>query len=256
VWREIGNSRALAALSGEALDELIAQCVAETADRLLATLPSARIKASGSGDLQLDLWSESRRPQAWVRECRRATRLVRALCDLERQRAPFEVEATEAEALLTLAGASLRLRMDRLDRLESGGRAILDYKTGRRMPANWFAERPSHPQLLAYLAALGEDIQAMATVCVNAREVRFDGIAITAGLLPKVKGVPGSAQRHATDAWRECRREWQRVVDRLAADFLAGHATVDPKPGACDYCHAIGLCRIAETAPAADQDDE
>src|SRR2546430_5479418 len=48
--------------------------------------------------------------------------------------------------------------------LEGGGRAILDYKTGKRVSADWYGERPTHPQLLAYAEALGRDVVALATV--------------------------------------------------------------------------------------------
>src|SRR2546430_15087453 len=61
--------------------------------------------------------------------------------------------------------------------LEGGGRAILDYKTGKRVSADWYGERPTHPQLLAYAEALGRDVVALATVTVSAREVRFEGLA-------------------------------------------------------------------------------
>src|SRR5262249_22752946 len=140
-------------------------------------------------DAQGDLFGNPQYSPALTRECRRAERLIRTLCLLERERAPFRVENTELETSLTLMGAQLRVRIDRVDGLETGGRAILDYKSGRRTPADWYGERPSHPQLLAYLAALGDDVVAMATVNVTAREIRFDGIANTSELLPKVRGV-------------------------------------------------------------------
>src|SRR6185437_15858895 len=115
-------------------------------------------------------------------------------------RAPFRVRHTEYASRLRLAGQELRLRIDRLDALASGGTAILDYKSGRRIGGDWYGDRPSHPQLLAYLAAVGEGVVAMATVNVTAREVRFDGIAASEGLLPKVAGVRAS-EGQPQDAW-------------------------------------------------------
>ena len=142
------------------------------------------------------------------------------------------------------------MRIDRVDALETGGRAILDYKSGRRGTADWYGERPSHPQLLAYLAALGDDVVAMATVNVTAREVRFDGIANTPELLPKVKGVEGEFGTDPNDAWPTRRAKWVALVEQLAAAFVAGRAAVDPKPGACDYCHVASVCRISDRATA------
>jgi ATP-dependent helicase/nuclease subunit B len=225
LWRRLGDSHALSALSDTALDAAIHECVEEAASQFLHT-------------------------PAMSRECRRAKRLIRALCAVERERTPFSVESTELDSTLTLKDAHLRVRIDRVDTLESGGRAILDYKSGARTTADWYGERPSHPQLLAYLAALGDDVVAMATVNVTAREVRFDGIANSPGLLPRVKGVEAALGTDPNDAWPARRQEWLSRIEHLAADFLAGRAVVDPKPDACDYCHVASVCRIADRIEA------
>ena len=190
---------------------------------------------------------------ALARECRRTARLIAKLLEIERGRAPFRVRHTEYASRLRLAGQELRLRIDRLDALASGGVAILDYKSGRRVSPDWYGDRPSHPQLLAYLAAVGEDVVAMATVNVTAREVRYDGIAMSEALLPRVAGVkadPGQSQ----DAWQARVREWHGLVERLAAAFAAGQAVVDPKPHACDFCQAASVCRVGDSLIATDDE--
>lgn len=228
LWRQIRDSKSLAALSEGQLDLLIERSVNEAAAAVLGA-PAER-----------DL------PPVLSRECRRAARLIRALCVLEVTRDPFNVQDTEFERTLTLAGARLTLRIDRMDHLEGGGKVILDYKSGRRTPADWYGERPSHPQLLAYQAAIGNDVAGMATVNVTAREVRFDGIARSSRLLPKVKGVEGPGGEFTGDPWELRSIQWRARLEQLATAFVEGRATVDPKPGACDYCHAIGLCRISD----------
>ena len=205
-----------------------------------------------SADAQGDLFADPSRSPSLSREIRRTVRLIRTLCALERGRAAFRVESTELDSTLRLSGAQLRIRIDRVDALEAGGRAILDYKSGRRTTADWYGERPSHPQLLAYLAALGEDVIAMGTVNVTAREVRFDGIATVSELLPKLKGVEGPFGTAPDEAWPIRRSEWMSRIENLAAAFLAGRAAVDPKPGACDYCHVASVCRIADQQTTAD----
>ncbi len=227
LWERLGDSRALAGIAPPALEEMLAACIEEAA----ASLDDA----GGEGIA---------RP-ALARECRRIARLVRKLLDLERRRPPFRVRQTEYSSRLRLAGQELRLRIDRLDALESGGLAILDYKSGRRVSADWYGDRPSHPQLLAYLAAVGEEVVAMATVNVTAREVRFDGIAASESLLPKVSGVK-AAEGERGDAWQSRVREWRGLVERLAAAFAAGQAAVDPKPRACDFCHVASVCRVGD----------
>ena len=251
LWQRLRDSRGLESLSGHVLEATIHRCVEEAAGEILRGAPSQRTRPATTSDAQGDLFGNPQYSPSLSRECRRAERLIGALCVLERERAPFRVDNTEFESTFGLGGAQLRVRIDRVDALESGGRAILDYKSGRRTPADWYGERPSHPQLLAYLAALGDGVVAMATVNVTAREVRFDGIASSSDLLPKVKGVEAP---FGTDAWPLRRQEWLARVEQLAIAFLGGKAEVDPKPGACDYCHVSSICRIADRAPPSEND--
>ncbi|MEP7245101.1 MAG: PD-(D/E)XK nuclease family protein, partial [Gammaproteobacteria bacterium] len=225
LWSVLGGSEGLQARSKESLEALIGTCVEEAA---FATMGPAH---------------EAGRPAAERRECRRAARLIQALCELERTRPAFLVQEAEIERTLRLAGAQLRLRIDRLDALGTGGLAILDYKSGRPISGDWYSERPSHPQLLAYLAAVGDEVLAMATVTVTAREIRFDGVASDGNLLPKVRGVEGTSGEAGREAWELRRREWHARIEQLAADFLAGRAAVDPRPKACQYCHVVSVCR-------------
>jgi probable DNA repair protein len=231
-WTHLGNSLSLGALSEAAESELIERCVSDAAR---------------------DIWGDAQHPPPRVRERRRAARLMHSLCTLERERAPFTVTGTELERTLSLrlkgplstASARMKVRIDRIDRLESGGSAILDYKSGQSKSTDWYGERPSHPQLLAYLAAVEEEVVALATVNVTAREVRFEGIARSSKLLPKVKGVL-PPEGGDGDPWELRKREWLECIERLAAGFVGGNAAVDPKQGACDYCHAKSVCRIGD----------
>jgi ATP-dependent helicase/nuclease subunit B len=228
LWQELRDSATLAGHAEPTLDNLIERSVEQAADAILGQAP------------------DNLRSPLFVRECRRTIRLIKRLCVLELTRQPFRVQDTELEKTLTVSGAQMNVRIDRLDALESGGRAILDYKSGRRTTADWYGERPSHPQLLTYLAAVGGDVTAMATVNVTAREVRFDGIASSAQLLPKVRGVEPPAGNASGNAWEIRRAEWLACIERLADSFLSGRAVVDPKPGACDWCHAVSVCRVSD----------
>jgi ATP-dependent helicase/nuclease subunit B len=237
LWERLGDSRALIALAPQVLDEWVRSCV-----------EAAAVSLAAAGEDSVP------RP-ALARECRRTARLIRRLLEIERGRAPFRVRHTEYDSRLRVAGQELRLRIDRLDALESGGIAILDYKSGRRVSPDWYGDRPSHPQLLAYLAAVGEDVVAMATVNVTAREVRYDGIAASEELLPKVAGLKTAAGQSG-EAWQVRVREWHHLVERLAAAFAAGQALVDPKPGACDFCHVASVCRVGDSLIATDDEPE
>jgi hypothetical protein len=191
-------------------------------------------------DGQFDLFSVL--SPALTRECARARRLIGRLCELERARTAFTVEATEAMAELSLGGARVRMRLDRIDAV-AGGRVVLDYKSGRPLAPDWYGERPTYPQLLAYLAALGSEVVALATVNLTAREVRFTGVAASADVLPKVKAIPAVTGAALAD-WRAQQLRWEALIERLIRAFLGGDARVDPAPGVCDYCHLTDLCRI------------
>ncbi len=257
LWERLRDSQALHALDERALDVLIAECVAQAARTLQLAPRGVRRRARRAADGQFDLFTVL--SPALERECRRAQRLIRRLCELELTRAPFTVEATEQPTELALGGGRLRMRLDRVDAI-AGGRAVLDYKSGRPASPDWFSERPAHPQLLAYLAALGSDVVALAMVNLTAREVRFTGVAAAGDLLPKVKALPGAAGGGAAD-WSAQQRSWEALLERLIHAFLAGDARVDPAPGACDYCHVTDICRIGanespETPAHADEADE
>jgi ATP-dependent helicase/nuclease subunit B len=247
LWGRLRDWQSLRALSARALDELIAQSVREAALALVARAPGARRRRPAVPG-QTDLFAAM--PGTLARECRRAGRLIRKLCELDLGRSPFRVQSTEHKTQLVLAGATVEMRIDRVDVLAAGARAVLDYKTGTHASARWYDPRPTYPQLLAYLLALGEDVAALATVWVNPRALRFDGVARDAGLLPGVRAVHALAGAAAADAWQAQRQAWRGVLERLVLAFIAGDATVDPKAGACRNCHVINICRIAEREDA------
>jgi ATP-dependent helicase/nuclease subunit B len=243
LWDRLGDSQALKALSAQAQRELIEECVTRAAQETLAPRPPGRRRRAAPAG-QLDMFARPTTP-AVARECRRAVRLIGMLCELERTRQPFRVESLEQLRELRLAGATLQIRMDRVDVLEAGGHVLLDYKTGQTPSADWYGERPTYPQLLTYLTALGEQVAALATVNLNARAARFSGVARAAGLLPDVRAVK-APDGVSADAWLGQQRSWRALIERLIGDFLQGWAAVDPRPGACAFCHVVNICRIAE----------
>ena len=234
LWTTLKDSRTLHAHSHDELGALIARSVADAAHELWgATLSRAQ-----------------------ARESARARQLLSVVCELERTRAPFSVRDIELASAVLLAGARLDLRIDRVDALASGGLAILDYKSGTHKTMDWYGERLSHPQLLAYLVALDEDVRAVATVNVAARDVGFHGIAAQAGLLPKLKPAVAQEGVQGSDVWRQSRHFWKARIEALVRDFLGGRAAVDPAPQACRHCDVASLCRIADRALRVDEERE
>lgn len=250
LWQRLGDSAMLRQLSSGELSECIAQSVARARDELLAPPPPGRRRAR-AGQGQLDMFASV--PPILARECARAQRLITRLCELEKRRPPFRVAQTEHTTELALGGARLRLRIDRVDALEQGGHAVLDYKTGKHIVPDWQEERPAHTQLLVYSCALPEDVAALATVTLNVHEVRFDGITREPRTLPDVAALPAGAAPPG-QTWRAQQGEWRALIERLIRAFVAGEASVDPRPGACTFCHVTDICRITEAPAGAGED--
>jgi RecB family exonuclease len=165
----------------------------------------------------------------------------------------------EAPRILSVGGLALRARVDRIDALDDGRHVVLDYKTGAAMPAHWLGERPDAPQLPLYAVTDDSEVAAVAFAAVNAREAVFRGLASESGLLPGVDTVESiHAPATAIDGWTGLFALWRQTLDRLAAEFLAGHAAVAPKnyPQTCRYCELGVLCRVREQLDAAADPDE
>jgi probable DNA repair protein len=229
LWTQLGSSEGLQASRGEEREALIEDCVSRaTRDCFMeSTLQDS--------------------PRAIAREQRRAMRLITQLCELEERRAPFQIRALEARRALTIGGASLEVRLDRMDELSDGTLVIFDYKTGQPRAQDWLAERPSNPQLLVYLRAAQAPVSALAAVHLTAARVLYRGIADRDDRLPKVDGLE--------ESWPQQIESWHHYVERLVRDFLAGRAILDPLGDACRLCHLHGFCRVADATLAVEDVD-
>jgi len=73
-------------------------------------------------------------------------------------------------------------------------------------------------------------------------------------VLPGLPASRNRALKEATEQWPAVLEEWSEVLERLAGDFAAGEARVDPSKGlnTCQthYCELAPLCRIREALGA------
>jgi probable DNA repair protein len=230
--------------------DALASAIAENRlDRELATHTDAVLAPYSSSDpwQQSYVDAEKRRLHA---------RLAEWLA-IEAQRHPFTVEKCEEKLPGVHVGAlRLNLRADRIDVLADGSRLLIDYKTGEASPASWRSERPDEPQLPLY-AAYGnvEDLSGVVFAKIRAGETGFDGrVRDARGQLCANIGTRSSL---VTEPYTEKMRDgWADVLARLADQFLAGDAAVDPRePAVCKQCDLHGLCRVAELNRAASADD-
>jgi len=234
LWRELGDQQALKALDPSGIVVAVRRAVATALD---AARRSADDLMRHLLDLEAD-WLEAR---------------VLEMVEVDLARAAFVVEAVEAPRKARLGALTLDLRLDRVDRLADGSLAVIDYKTGANAEISaWLDERPTLPQMPAYVQALGpEQVGAVAFARVRSGETGYVGVARAAEPFPglKVPGMRGWPRDY--DSWPQLLSAWQRRLEALAAEYAAGDAQLAPDPPrACEYCHLGALCRIAETSAA------
>jgi hypothetical protein len=166
----------------------------------------------------------------------RLAKLAREWLEVERTRGEFEVKALEEKRPLRAGGLQLSGRIDRLDRLASGGHALIDYKTGRAKRSAWEGERPDEPQLPLYAVNAPEPIAEVAFAKLRAGEMGYVGVSASTELLSR----------------------WKDVVDTLGHAFASGEASVDPKHlyRTCRHCGLEPLCRVHEKLSGLQEGDE
>jgi probable DNA repair protein len=182
-------------------------------------------------------------------ERKRLAKLAREWLEVERERPPFEVVAMEEKRKLAVAGLELNGRIDRMDKLESGGHALIDYKTGRPTPNEWLGERPDDPQLPLYALNAREDIAAVAFAKLKTGEMRYMGFSKGKNVIPEVKQAKN---------WDALVEGWKKELEALGSGFASGDARVDPKKllQTCRYCDLQTLCRVYERVNALTEDEE
>jgi hypothetical protein len=83
-------------------------------------------------------------------EEKRLARVVTEWLAFEAQRVHFTVSQTEVKRPAEIAGLTVSLRLDRVDRLDDGSMLVVDYKTGDVSPKTWELPRPEDVQLPLY----------------------------------------------------------------------------------------------------------
>ena len=205
---------------------------------------------------------DSMPPRYLELEQERLIRLVTAWLRYEQSRVPFTVEQTEVKTSPAIAGLELRVRLDRVDRLDDGSLLVIDYKTGDVTPKSWELPRPDDVQLPLYAGfaidrELGQigglvfakiragDGSEFAGRVKDARRSLTPGVSTTSNLVKKpLKPEDMTA--------------WRAEIERLALDFAAGRAVVDPRdyPQTCERCGLQALCRIQELPLAPTEGEE
>jgi RecB family exonuclease len=225
IWSALPGSGALHGLSADARDSLIETAVA-AASR--------------------DVFERGRRwpPATRSIETERLRTLLGKWLDLEAGREPFTVLALERSFDCAIGDFSFRLRVDRLDQLADGRQALIDYKSGEADVKDWWGDRPGDPQIPLYAYVVAPAPGALAYAIVSAEGCRFEGVSAAPAALAGLR---------ALDDWPTQLAAWRSVIERLASDFVAGRAAVEPLRTACGTCHLHAFCRIEELTARAVQ---
>ena len=238
-WARVRGHDTLAAMDDTALADAVDAAFDEARD----TLPPARWAMLPPAIAASEAGCVARLACEW-------------LANVERGRPPFTVAHAEQRATVALAGHTMDIRIDRVDTLQDGGSAVIDYKSGfAKSPAGWFDERPSGLQLALYARAHAQAfpdaaVRALAYGQLRPGDVRAIGLHADAAVWPGLTLPEGVRQAGLVD-WADADRRLQQALERIAGEFSAGHAGVAPRdPGVCKNCGLHALCRIADTADA------
>ena len=188
--------------------------------------------------------------------------LVMEWLEFERTRTEFSVYGTEVVRPVQIAGLSLNLRLDRIDKLNDGSLLVIDYKSGDASTNSWELPRPDDVQLPLYagfaLDRTTDQLGGLVFGKVRAGNAAFVGrvFAPDATLFSQLGGRSAIVRNKLT---LEQLFDWRDSIRQLAQDFLDGRANVDPRdyPKTCERCELHVLCRVQENgAETAEEDDE
>ena len=242
-WEKVRTSRALHALTESEREAAIAEAVTTALTQFRGQHPHL------FGDTALALERE------------RLANLLRDWLALEARRSPFTVLSHEESHEWRHGALTVRLRLDRLDRLDDGRLLVLDYKTGRTTAeSRWGLERLPEPQLPLYaLVAAGQGVLAgVALAQVRAEVQRFVGICADDDSLPGVKSLEarGDKAPFGLTEFGAVRARWQDELAGVAAEFCAGQAgNLTYFRGGLAHCEVLPFLRQAEAA-LSQEDDE
>ena len=150
---------------------------------------------------------------------------------IELQRLPYTVTGTE-ESLdgFDIAGLTVDLQLDRLDRLESGELLVIDYKSSEIKPGRWAPPRPADAQLPLY--AITGDYSGIAVGAVSRREVSLKGVCDVDTGAPGIKPVNRHGKAFEEADWDSLLAEWRSSFNELASEFLNGDFRVNLRDAA------------------------
>jgi len=242
IWDDLKNSATLGSIEPAKLDKVIENAAAAAIAEVGKKRPGAL---------------EGRFAQL---ERERLAGLAREWLEVEKRRPGFEVVASEESREFKAGGLTLQGRIDRMDRMEDGGHALIDYKSGKTSVSGWLGERPDDPQLPLYASNAKGNVAAVVFAKVNVGDMKFEGLARSEHVMPGASTLGKSrvklAKRYVS--WDDLIAGWERELEALGRGFASGDARVDPKRllKTCELCDLQPLCRVHERLASLSPDED
>lgn len=160
---------------------------------------------------------------------------------------PFEVLELEKELKCTIAGVTLKLRLDRVDRLADNHTVVIDYKTSKSYQVMDLLKSPiTESQLPLY--AIYENADAVAVATVNGAKIGLQSISSIDDWIKEGDPKVYPAKKVADDApqnYSALKRYWQVELNQQMSDFVAGESIMTPSANSCQYCEFAIVCRMS-----------
>ncbi|HKY70073.1 MAG TPA: PD-(D/E)XK nuclease family protein, partial [Gammaproteobacteria bacterium] len=180
----------------------------------------------------------------WNIEFQRIIPVLESYFVLEMSREPFTVVGCEQTVDVKLGDLSLTLRLDRVDKTETGERIVIDYKTGKVSLSDMLGPRPHSPQLPLY-CLIDEKTSGVTFVELKSDGCQFIGISKTKDLCKGMISVDAIRAPDIPKDWGSLVDYWKKVLMDLSTAFMSGDASINPKDQeTCLYCDFQDLCRI------------
>ena len=232
----IGNSKSLHERSLAELQRLVSASAKIATDFLRAHHP------------------EIMTPAFSLLEQKRLSKLLNGFLAVEQQRAEFTILQNEMAVSWKHSKLTLSLRIDRVDQLEDGSLALIDYKTGKHTNYKWLDERPDDMQLPLYQIAIqNSDEKPVSATLIYQLNAENIGLVSPIGISTLGVTVKTNSQaKNFAGDWPELHEFWNKTIYSLVQEFEDGLAAVAPARGytTCQHCDLGPLCRVAESEQA------
>ena len=227
IWDRLSDSATLHAMHDEALSRIVTKAI----DRAIAELHTGAHALADPHLANLERGRLSRLCNEWL------------AFEKERPHA-FKVLLKERREGARVGPLQLNIQIDRIDELDDGTHAVIDYKSGEVSSARWFDERLDEPQVPLYATGRDDTVSAALIAQVKFGKLRFQGAVANKSSRP----ASSRSLRVAKDdgEWREWLSRWREQLAELATEAADGLATVTPSsyPATCRYCDVRPACRV------------